>query len=58
MYLNENLHTKHATATWVIRFNKWALHRKLNIDDIMQIPPEYNTEILCQISDATKQPGL
>ena len=36
--LNENWKTKHSTTTWVRRFKQWALHRKLNITDISQIP--------------------
>ena len=33
-----NSHTKHSTATWLKRFNQWALHRQIQIYDITDIP--------------------
>ena len=36
--LNQNFNTKHSTSTWLRRFNQWALHKKLKIDDITDIP--------------------
>ncbi|XP_065918766.1 uncharacterized protein KIAA1958-like [Dysidea avara] len=56
--LNENCNTKHSTATWVRRFNQWALHRKLNITDISQIPRDKLDETLQKFyAELVKQNG-
>lgn len=36
--LNQNSNTKHSASTWLRRFNQWALHKQLKIDDITDIP--------------------